>query len=110
MATYQDILTIVRTVDDCLMTDQSGSCEINTSDSGMIISRQLQRGYLTILIGENHRAHCRYSHQKKNTASSTMAIGDSVAFNTESELVDVNRQLRSAIWDIIKLDIARQNN
>jgi hypothetical protein len=115
MATsFEKIVDLVSTIDDCLMLDENGACTIEViskKDGKICLSRTLQCGDLYIIVGNDEQGSCGYigrTSSHKNTASSTRAPQGGIAaleFNTNFPFADIVDDLKSKIRDIIKWDM-----
>jgi C-terminal processing protease CtpA/Prc len=100
--TYQDVCAVVSTIDDCLMLAEEESTQVEMDDDVMRFSRKLKCGELVVTIDGSSTGEVQYIHQRKNTASSTMAA---VQTKTTEISIQENSQLISAIREIVKLDM-----
>ena len=108
---YSDIFTLVSMIDDCTILAEEGSCQVEiVSGSGhpLCFSRRLHCGELRITVDDGCMGTCEYITYRKNS-SSTMAPNTAISttqFKTDSEKIDSSdSRLRSAIREIIKLDV-----
>ena len=110
---YNDIFALVSMIDDCTISVEEGSCQVEiVSGSGhpLCFSRRLQCGELRITVDDGCMGTCEYISYRKNSSSSTMAPNSATGttqFKTDSEKIDSSDgRLRSAIREIIKSDVA----
>lgn len=110
---YNDIFALVSIIDDCTILAEEGSCQVEIVSGGghpLCFSRRLHCGELRVTVDDGCMGTCEYIAYRQNSSSSTMAPNTSIAatqFKTDSEKIDSSDgRLRSAIREIIKLDVA----